>query len=49
MLERVNLCDTLFPAHAGVILLLALCAGDPEPFPRTRGGDPALLDAYRGA
>ena len=30
----------LFPAHAGVILVLHGQAGLLEPFPRRRGGDP---------
>ena len=30
----------MFPAHAGVILLRTILAGNIEGVPRTRGGDP---------
>ena len=33
----------LFPAHAGVILLLDTVDVDMLAFPRTRGGDPSPL------
>ena len=31
---------TVFPAHAGVILVMSLPNFDAESIPRTRGGDP---------
>ena len=34
---------SLFPAHAGVILVYIQVAVVHHPFPRTRGGDPSSL------
>ena len=34
---------SLFPAHAGVILLKANVRNASQTFPRARGGDPAML------
>ena len=34
---------SLFPAHAGVIPIVAKRLSCQEPFPRTRGGDPGLM------
>ena len=36
----------LFPAHAGVILMVDMGELEEEPFPRTRGGDPTQLKIH---
>ena len=40
MLKFTNINKRLFPAHAGVILMVDMGELEEEPFPRTRGGDP---------
>ena len=37
----------LFPAHAGVILIMDVRCIDEDTVPRTRGGDPAMLSELR--
>ena len=34
--------ESLFPAHAGVILVMDSIPGQMGAFPRTRGGDPGI-------
>ena len=40
-----RLAETLFPAHAGVILKQGDAYGIPLAFPRTRGGDPLAISS----
>lgn len=39
---------TLFPAYAGVILMIRLLRQSVKPFPRIRGGDPGSIDDFIG-
>lgn len=39
---------TLFPAYAGVILMIRSLRQSVKPFPRIRGGDPGSIDDFIG-